>query len=332
MNTSTLKTLLMEYDKKRMKAERQSQTEKNQLYEAYPELSKIDKELSFAAINTAKMMLQKPDEKLIEKLNKNIENLKERKIQILSSIGKTENDLLPHYECKKCKDTGYITDGFKTIMCNCLKQKIYDIEYNKSNIQHIQNQNFKNFNLNFYSDEINSEKYHSDISPKENIKLILKICKEFINNFDNIDAKNLLFTGKTGLGKTFLSSCIANELIQKEKTVLYQTAPAMLDTIIDYRFGKSNVSKDIYDHLLNVDLLVIDDLGTEGTNSMKLTELFNILNARLLNTKKITKTIISTNLSLQNLFETYDERIVSRIVGAYNICYFFGDDIRFKNK
>ena len=106
MNTSTLKTLLMEYDKKRMKAERQAQTEKNQLYEAYPELSKIDKELSFAAINTAKMMLQKPDEKLIEKLNKNIENLKERKIQILSSIGKTENDLLPHYECKKCKDTG----------------------------------------------------------------------------------------------------------------------------------------------------------------------------------------------------------------------------------
>ena len=106
----------------------------------------------------------------------------------------------------------------------------------------------------------------------------------------------------------------------------------MLDMIIDYRFNRNNISKDIYDYLLNVDLLIIDDLGTEGPNQIKLVELFNIINSRLLNTKKITKTIISTNLSLQQLFETYDERIVSRLVGNYNICYFFGEDIRFFNK
>ena len=104
----------------------------------------------------------------------------------------------------------------------------------------------------------------------------------------------------------------------------------MLDTIMDYRFGKANTSKDIYDNLLNVDLLIIDDLGTECINSMKFSELFNIINTRLLNSNKVTKTIISTNLSLDNLFATYDERIVSRLVGNYNICYFFGDDIRFK--
>ena len=88
---------------------------------------------------------------------------------------------------------------------------------------------------------------------------------------------------------------------------------------------------NIYENILNVDLLIIDDLGTEGKNGIKLTELFNILNTRLLNNKS-TKTIISTNLSLQNLFNNYDERIVSRIVGNYNICYFFGDDIRFRTK
>ena len=108
--------------------------------------------------------------------------------------------------------------------------------------------------------------------------------------------------------------------------------PFMLDTIIDYRFGKENSSKDIYDNLLNVDLLIIDDLGTECINNMKFSELFNIINTRLLNSNKVTKTIISTNLSLDNLFATYDERIVSRLIGNYNICYFFGDDIRFKNK
>jgi DNA replication protein DnaC len=133
------------------------------------------------------------------------------------------------------------------------------------------------------------------------------------------------------LGKTFLSSCIANELLNRGKTVLYQTAPVMLDTIMDFRFGKETTSKDIYENLLNVDLLIIDDLGTEYMNTMKFSELFNILNTRLLNSnQKITKTIISTNLSLQDLFSCYDERIVSRIVGNYHICYFFGDDIRFK--
>ena len=190
-------------------------------------------------------------------------------------------------------------------------------------------QNFNNFNLNLYSEEVSNDKYGADISPRENIKLILDICKNFIANFDNPDEKNLLFTGRTGLGKTFLSSCIANELLKQGKTVLYQTSSVMLDTIINYHLGKSNVDSDIYNHLLNVDLLIVDDLGTEGINNMKLVELFNLLNTRLLNSSKPTKTIISTNLSLQDMFETYDERIVSRIIGYYNICYFFGDDIRF---
>ena len=206
------------------------------------------------------------------------------------------------------------------------------MEYNKSNIYNLKNQNFENFALNLYSDDINPEKYKSKISPRENIILIKGICLSFIENFDDPNEKNLLFTGNTGLGKTFLSSCIANELIKKGKTILYQTAPVMLDTVIDYRFNKQNCSPDIYYNILNADLLIIDDLGTESMNNIKFTELFNIINTRLLNQNKTTKTIISTNLSLQNLFSNYDERIVSRIVGNYNICYFFGDDIRFKKK
>ena len=123
------------------------------------------------------------------------------------------------------------------------------------------------------------------------------------------------------------------ELIKNGKTVLYQTAPVMLDTIMDYRFGKANISKNVYDNILDVDLLVIDDLGTECINSMKFTELFNIINTRILNQNNhITKTIISTNLNIDNLFKNYDERIVSRLVGYYNICRFFGDDIRFIKK
>lgn len=333
MNTTTLKMLLTEYDKKRRNAEKQAEEEKKKLYAQHPDLVKIDQELSSFAIQTAKLMLSHPDEKLIDDLKLTIEARKKQKQQILASIGKTENDLLPHYECQKCQDTGYVLEANGSqSMCSCLKQQIYNMEYNKSNMSHIEAQDFGHFNLTFYSNEVNREKYHSTVSPKENIQLILDICHHFIQNFDDVKEKNLLFTGKTGLGKTFLSSCIANELMKQGKTVLYQTASNMLDSIIDYRFGKANVSKDIYDYLLNVDLLIIDDLGTEGPNSMKLTELFNLLNSRLLNINKITKTIISTNLSLQTISQTYDERIVSRMIGGYNICYFFGDDIRFKKQ
>ena len=231
-----------------------------------------------------------------------------------------------------CKDTGYITNkDYTTTMCSCLKQKLYDEQYNKANISNLDTQNFNNFSDLLYSDKVDENKYRTNISPRENINLIKDICQRFIDNFDDKNQKNLLFTGNTGLGKTFLSSCIANEIIKKGKNVLYQTAPVMLDSIIDYRFGKSN-STNILASILNVDLLIIDDLGTECMNNMKFSEMFNIINTRLLNQNKITKTIISTNLSLKELYANYDERIVSRIVGNYDICYFFGDDIRFKKR
>lgn len=332
MNNTTLKSLLIEYDKKRRLAEENANNAKQDLYNEFPKLAEIDKKINSLAFSTMKEIAQNNNKELVSKLNDEINRLKAEKNAILNSIGDRAKNIHPKYECPHCQDTGYITKDMKTQMCNCLKQKIYDIEYNKSNMNSLEKQNFENFNINFYSNEVNSDKYNSDISPRENIELILKICHNFVDTFDNTEEKNLLFTGKTGLGKTFLSSSIANELLKQGKTVLYQTASVMLDTIINYRFGKSNISQDIYDNLLNVDLLIIDDLGTEGTNQMKLAELFNILNSRLLNTKKITKTIISTNLSLQDLFENYDERIVSRLVGNYNICYFFGEDIRFINK
>ncbi len=329
MSNSTLKSLLIEYEKKRMNALKQAEQRKKDLYLQKPILHEIDDKLNSLAISTAKSLINKNDFKLLKNLEQNINILKKEKVSILKSIGKDENYLLPNYECNLCNDTGYIIQNFNSIMCNCLKQKIFDIEYNKSNIYNVKNQNFSNFNDLFYSENIDEKKYHSDISPRENIELIKNICFNFINNFEDPNEKNLLFTGNTGLGKTFLSSCIANELIKKRKTVLYQTAPVMLDNIINYRFGKSN-NFNILENILNVDLLIIDDLGTECVNNMKFTELFNVINTRLLNQKNITKTIISTNLSLQNLYNTYDERIVSRIIGNYNLCYFFGDDIRFK--
>lgn len=133
-----------------------------------------------------------------------------------------------------------------------------------------------------------------------------------------------------------MSNCIAAELLKRGKTVLYQTAPVLLESIIDYKFSKNknytnNNDNNIYNSVLDTDLLIIDDLGTESLNTMKLSELFNIINTRILNlNSKITKTIISTNLNINEIFENYEERIGSRIAGYYDIYCFFGDDLRFK--
>ena len=135
-------------------------------------------------------------------------NLKKKKIELLEKYGKTEEDLAPHFECPNCKDTGYIQTDTGVTLCPCIKQKLYNIQYNNSNIYDLENQNFSKFNINYYSDKPDTEKYKSKLSPRENILKIRKICDKFIENFDDANENNLLFCGNSGLGKTYLSSCI----------------------------------------------------------------------------------------------------------------------------
>lgn len=331
MNTTILKSLLIIYENKRNKKIEEAEQRKIELYKQNPRFEEIDSALSSLSINASKNLINSNNFEYLNNLRHEIENLKKEKHDLLISLTKDENYLNPIFDCKLCNDTGYITENYNTKMCTCLKQQLYDMEYNQTNLLNVENNNFENFSSTLYSQDVDTEKYGAEISPRENIEKIKKISINFINKFDDPVQNNLLFTGNTGLGKTFISECIANELVKKGKNVLYQTAPVMLDSIIDYRFGKNDGS--IYNSLLDVDLLIIDDLGTESMNNMKFSELFNIINTRLLNqNKKITKTIISTNLNIQNLYKNYDERIVSRLIGNYDICRFFGDDIRLKKK
>lgn len=328
MGSSSLKTLLNEYDKKKLQAEINLENKLNKFYLKNPDIANINDKINRISIEISKTILLDKNSETLKKLNLELENLKKEKQELLNKLNVSEDFFLPNYSCPLCNDTGYLINNNST-MCSCLKQKLLDVQYNKSNISSLETQNFDSFNINLFSEEVDEKKYNSNISPKDNLEKIKNISLNFIENFDNPQEKNLLFTGNTGLGKTFLTNCIANELLKQGKTVLYQTAPVMLDTILDYRFGKNNNFN--YNDLLNVDLLIIDDLGTESSNNMKFSELFNILNTRLLNQNNhVTKTIISTNLSLNHLFKTYDERIFSRLVGYYNICRFFGEDLRCK--
>ena len=330
MSDSTLNILLKEYEKKKTVADMNFEKAKEDFYASNPEIAELNEKLNSTALAISKESLNNEQE-LVDKLKKDFNELKNKKEKLLKSKKIPKSAIEPAYECNICHDTGFVTlDNQKTELCNCMKQKIFDIQFNKSNIGNLEKENFDNFNLDLYSDKIDKEKYNASISPRQNILNIKNIALNFVENFDNPEEKNLLFSGSTGLGKTFLSNCIAKEILLKKKTVLYQTAPIMLDNLADFRFGKSDF-KEVYDNIINVDLLIIDDLGTESLNSIKIAELFNIINARLLyNNNKVKKTIISTNMNMNYLFDTYGERIFSRFVGYYNVCRFFGEDIRMK--
>ena len=233
-----LKNILAQYAQKRESEIEKARQKKNDIYQRNPRLQEIDDELSSYTIATAKTILKTNDKSLLQNLNKKKENLLKEKDTIYKSLNIDASYFTPRFECNICKDTGYVTNNYKTSMCNCLKQKLFDLEYNCSNSFDIKSNNFNNFCIEKYSPISNEEKYGVKISPRKNMEIIKNICNNFITNFDNPNEKNLLFTGNTGLGKTFLSSCIANELLSKGKTVLYQTSPIMLDSIINCKMRK----------------------------------------------------------------------------------------------
>lgn len=217
MSNEILNNLLKEYAQKKLRAELDLENRKNSLYLSIPRLKEIEDELNNYAISTAKSFLKNGNNSL-EDLYSKINLLKNERIQILKKNNLSIDYLKPIYECKICNDTGYIShDNYKTEFCNCLKQKLLNISYNKSNISNLDKENFNNFNENLFSDDVDLSKYKLNISPRKNIVNIKEKCIDFVNNFDNLDQKNLLFTGNTGLGKTFMSNCIANELLKKRK-------------------------------------------------------------------------------------------------------------------
>ena len=202
MTNDILNSLLRDYERKKLNAELDLERRKDLIYKLIPRLLEIDTELNSLGIQSAKSILFSPEKKdfYLNDMNKKIKDLKDEKEFILIKNGYSKDYFEPFYECKLCNDTGFVTDeNFKTSMCSCLKQKLLNISFNKSNMYNLKKENFENFNDSFFSDEVDLSKYKFNISPRKNIQNIKNKSIEFIKNFDNSDSKNLLFTGATGL-------------------------------------------------------------------------------------------------------------------------------------
>ena len=199
MSNEVLNSLLKEYEQKKLRAEIDLENRKEALYNKIPKLKQIEENLNKYAISTAKNIL-KNDSYSIENLKKEVNKLKKEKAEILNKYNLPSNYLQPLYECTVCKDTGYIMDKhYKTVMCNCLKQKLLNDAFHKSNLPNLEKENFSKFNENLFSNDIDLSKYTLNISPRKNIVNIKNNAIKFVNNFDNPNQKNLLFTGNTGL-------------------------------------------------------------------------------------------------------------------------------------
>ena len=305
MKDSAVREILFSYQQKRDKAEYEFEERKKKIYNRFPEIQKIDDDITNVGLRMMRIVISNSPDKEIQ-LNQykdKLNALKLSKNNLLKMHNIPKNALEIQYECPLCEDTGFLKSGEK---CNCFKQALINEYYKMSNIsKNFKTQNFNTLDLSLFSDEIIPE---LNISSKQNILEISAICEMFVQNFTKENEENLLFYGDTGLGKTFMSNCIAKALLDKGFTVIYQTSFKMFEIIEEYKFHNINnsISKENYNNLFECDLLIIDDLGTELTNTFTVSELFMILNTRLLNKKK---TIISTNFSLSKLAETYTERI-----------------------
>lgn len=229
MDHSVLKLILREYEIKHNRAIQEAEARKRNLLAVNPRLSEIETELAQISIQTAKAILQAENEnqkKLLADLKKQSNELIKEKNRFMKDLVKDSSYLKPHFECKTCKDTGYVEKDSATVMCNCLKQQIFNTYYNKSNIGNLEKENFKKFHSQIFSDEKNQALYKSKLSPRENIETIRQKSQDFIDNFENPLEKNLLFTGNTGLGKTFMTNCIANEFLAKRKNGFVSNRPS----------------------------------------------------------------------------------------------------------
>ena len=276
-------------------------------------IAKLCIDLSISSFND----IQNREEHL-KNLRTNITNLRVKKSELLVANWYSPDYTSLHHRCIKCKDTGYIGRE----KCICYKQKLIKLYYKNSDLSvALEKNNFENFNINYYSANRTGEEPRS---PRKNMEdKIIPFVMDYLKNFSSVDT-NLFFYGSSGTGKTFLSNCIAKDLLDRGSLVVYRTAADLLQDFKQIKFENNHMLEDL---LLNCDLLIIDDLGTEQISAFSSTELFNLLNKKILLNKKM---LVSSNFTLETLSRNYSERITSRLFGNFNLFKFYGDDIRVK--
>lgn len=318
LSNSQFNSIMNEYSFLRDEAEERINSHKEIAYKTLPQLQTLDQDF-LLAISTLKS----------QPLKDKIDEINQKRRNILSEGGFPPDYLVKKYQCEACKDTGFIENE----PCQCYRAKVIKLLYGSGKWQNLfGSQNFDTFNLDFYEPGKEREMAEAGLNRAKSFS------KNLLNPTSDIH-KNLLITGKTGTGKTFLCNAIAKELIENNVFVVYFTAPSLFELFEKNTFRKDGDEADFsaelndlnvsYSNLFDCDLLIIDDLGTEFSNSFTNAKFFNLINQRLI---MGLPTLISTNHDMMQLNKKYSERLTSRISGEFSLIQLMGDDIRSKKR
>ena len=318
------------FEEKRRQREELLGQRTQEVYIKVPRVSELDLELRATMAELVGVALGANTAAKVDDIRKRNLKLQEKRKDEIIKAGFPENYLDDDYACSLCRDTGYID----TKMCRCLEE-IYKEEQSASlsNLFKLGNETFDSFNLSYYND---TPAQDTGISPRRSMEIVYEICVEYARNFGG-NSMNLFFNGAPGLGKTFLSACIARVVAGNGFSVVYDMAASVFSKFEEVKFSRTNDSDEIRAEVkrardeikrcLECDLLIIDDLGTEMTTAFTVSALYEIINTRLITGLK---TLINSNLTLDELRRRYSEQIMSRLEGEYQVLTFYGDDIRKK--
>lgn len=304
-----------ELEKIRQKNAEMQNIRHNEVLMKAPDLGEIEADLMKQGTRLLSCVLKKCED--FEDIKKNIQSLQKEKTELLLKNGFAEDFLDDIYSCEKCHDTGFV-DGRR---CDCLKKLVAKYIGENSNLtDYMREQTFEKFDFSLFANQ--------GENTATTLKIMQKVCEKAIDFAEKFDLKheNFLIMGNAGTGKTFITSCIGNRALERGKTVYYQTAFRLFEILENSRFNKGDDdSAELVKYAYDVDLLIIDDLGTEFTTQFTLAALFDIINSRIISGKS---TVISTNLGFEELSNIYSQRITSRFVGSYQLLQTSGKDLR----
>ena len=309
-------SIMREYARRQARSRQELEDRLGRIHREIPELSPLEDEITACQAGRIRAAVSQ-DKEQAEALESALRDLVRKRERLLSSHGLSPSDLEPVYACPDCQDTGYI--GAKK--CHCFRQAEIDLLYHQSSLREVlEKENFRTFSYEWYED-----------GDREIMRRNVMEARMFIERFDD-SFQNLLLLGAVGTGKTFLSNCIAKELMDTCHSVVYLTAFQLFELLSQAAFGREGsggTGKQAYPYIFDCDLLIIDDLGTELPNSFTVSQFFLCVNERILRKKS---TLISSNLDMEALRNVYSERTLSRIISCYTIRQLPGSDIRIRKK
>jgi DNA replication protein DnaC len=304
-----------ELEEIRQKNKERQSIRRNEISLKAPQIIEIESKLMKQGTRLLSCILNRNDD--FEEIKKSIQSLQKEKAMLLKDNGFPEDYLDDLYSCKDCRDTGFV-DGRR---CNCLKNLIFKHIGENSNLtEYMREQTFEKFDFSLFANQ--------GENTSTTLKVMQKLCDKALGFAENFDTthENFLIMGNAGTGKTYITSCIGNRALERGKTVYYQTAYRLFETLESAKFNKGDDdSSEVVKYIYDVDLLIIDDLGTEFTTQFTLSALFDIINTRIISGKS---TVISSNFGLEELSNIYSQRIVSRFVGEYTLVQTAGKDLR----